>query len=318
MKQPQAVNLQAQVPMEFAGKRIDQFLSRNYPQYSRAQFQTWIKAGNVEIDQKICKKANTLLQEGQEIIITAFLEDTNHWDAQPIPINITFEDDDFLVINKEAGMVVHPGSGNSDNTLANALLHYFPSLMKIPRAGVVHRLDKDTSGLMLIAKTPAAYQNLIDAMKNRAIKREYLALVKGHVISGGSVDAPIGRHLTHRTKMAVVPDGRAAVTHYRIAEKFTAHTLLTVQLETGRTHQIRVHFNHIHFPLVGDPLYRTAVALPAKLTETQQIAIRAFNRQALHAFRLSLSHPITNQPLTFEAPMPEDMQALLAILRKSE
>lgn len=318
MKQPQAVNLQAQVPVEFAGKRIDQFLSRNYPQYSRAQFQTWIKAGNVKIDQKICEKANVLLQAGQEIIITAFLEDTNHWNAQPIPIDITFEDEYFLVINKAAGMVVHPGSGNSDNTLANALLHYFPPLIKIPRAGVVHRLDKDTSGLMLIAKTPAAYQNLIDAMKNRAIKREYLALVKGHLISGGSVDAPIGRHLAQRTKMAVVPDGRAAVTHYRIAEKFAAHTLLTVQLETGRTHQIRVHLNHIHFPLVGDPLYHRAVALPAKLTAQQQIAIRAFNRQALHAFRLSLNHPIKNEPLVFEAPMPEDMQALLAILRKSE
>ena len=317
MTQGQNSRLETEVPSELSGKRLDQALAALYPQYSRAQFQNWIKDGRVCINQQICTKARLIVSSGEQIDINVALSASTDWQAQAIDINVVYEDDSLLVIDKAAGMVVHPGAGNQDNTLANALLHYHPPLKILPRAGVIHRLDKDTSGLLLIAKTPEAYQVLIELMKTRSIKREYLALVKGLVISGATINAAMGRHPTQRTKMALVNNGREAITHYRVAEKFPAHTLLSVTLETGRTHQIRVHMESIHHPLVGDQQYRKAVALPSKLNKEQQIAIQLFKRQALHAEKLTLKHPQTGDLMSFEAATPQDLASLLAILRKN-
>ncbi len=317
MIQGQTIELKTVIPVELSGKRLDQALAQLYCQYSRAQFQNWIKSGAVTIDGTPCTKARQIVTSDAEIEIRTRLTETTDWQAEALTVDIVHEDESLLVVNKAAGMVVHPGAGNTQHTLANALLHYHPALSQVPRAGVIHRLDKDTSGLLLIAKTPVSFQVLTDLMKNRAIKREYVALVKGWIIAGNTINTAIGRHPTQRTKMAVITNGREAITHYRVAEKFAAHTLLDVTLETGRTHQIRVHMESIGHPLVGDPQYRKAVALPAKLAPKQQLAIQQFKRQALHALRLSLPHPSSQKMISFESPLPEDLQSLLAILRKS-
>jgi 23S rRNA pseudouridine1911/1915/1917 synthase len=225
-----------------------------------------------------------------------------------------FRDRSLLVIDKPAGLVVHPGAGNARHTLQNALLALDPNLALVPRAGLVHRLDKDTSGLLLVARTPEAHTALIAALAARAIGREYLAVCTGVMTAGGTVDAPIGRHRSQRTRMAVRADGRPAVTHYRVVRRFRAHTLVRVTLETGRTHQIRVHLAHIGFPLVGDPLYGGRRRIPAGCTPALAAALRGFPRQALHAARLALSHPLTGRELQWEAPLPQDMQRLLAAL----
>ncbi len=318
MTQGQNITLAGEIPDKLSGKRLDQALATMYPDYSRAQWQNWIKIGAVTVDGQVCTIPRVTISSSQKISVNAKLDNTNNWSPQAININIAHEDETLLIINKPAGMVVHPGAGNPKNTLANALLYYHPALSEVPRAGVIHRLDKDTSGLLLIAKTPAAYQALINLMKNRLIKREYITLVKGLLISGGKIQAPIARHPTQRTKMAVHTNGREAITHYRIQEKFTAHTLLKVQLETGRTHQIRVHMNHMHYPIVGDPVYHKAVALPAKLHPSQQIALQKMKRQALHAWRLTFPHPGHEKTIHIEAPLPEDFASLLAILRKKQ
>ena len=231
-------------------------------------------------------------------------------------MELVYEDDHLLVVNKPAGLVVHPAAGNPDGTLQNALLHHDPALVDLPRAGIVHRLDKDTTGLMVVAKTASAHKTLVEALQAREVKREYRALVTGKPTAGGTVEAPIGRHPAKRTRMAVVSSGKHAITHYRIAERFRIHTLLAVNLETGRTHQIRVHMAHLHYPLVGDPVYGGRVKLPPAADEQTRQMLQSFRRQALHAYRLGLRHPATGEPMQWQADIPEDMQALLECLRE--
>ena len=295
--------------------RLDIALAKLFPDYSRNQFQQWIKQGFVLIDNQVIKKVRTPVQTGQTISIEATLAENLSWQAQSIPLSIIFEDDAILVINKPVGLVVHPGAGNPDQTLVNALLHHAPELSHLPRAGIVHRLDKNTSGLLVIAKTLQTYQALIKQMQARKIHREYRALVQGKLISGGTIEAPIGRHPAIRTKMAVVDQGKPAVTHYRILKHFSAHTLLQVQLETGRTHQIRVHFTHIHHPIVGDKIYDRHRTYPT-LSPAAQKALGSFHHQALHAYRLTLTHPVTREQCDFTTDMPQDMQELIRCLEQ--
>jgi len=316
MNTGQIISLQRKIPPELAGLRLDQALAQLLPRYSRTRIQEWIRSGQVKLDQIPCVKINQKVQAEQLIDIQATLPIQASWQAQEIPLDIIYEDNDLLIINKPINLVVHPGAGNPDKTLVNALLHYDKQLALQPRAGIIHRLDKDTTGLLIISKNLQAHHQLIQAMKDRAIQREYMAIIKGRLLAGGTIDAPIGRHPRHRTKMAMVPSGRKAVTHYRVIEKFKAHTYIEIKLETGRTHQIRVHMNHIHHPVVGDPVYGKQIAISAKLTETMKQALKQFQRQALHAYRLSLTHPQTGAELQFEAPLAKDMRELLNVLQE--
>jgi 23S rRNA pseudouridine1911/1915/1917 synthase len=249
-------------------------------------------------------------------LIQAELPDDERFEAEPIDLNIVYEDEHIMVINKPAGLVVHPGAGNADGTLLNALLHHCPSIAEVPRAGIVHRLDKDTTGLMVIAKTIPAQTHLVEAMQEREITREYEAICHGTMTAGGTVDEPIGRHPTKRTHMAVTSSGRPAVTHYRVMEKFRAHTRLRLRLETGRTHQIRVHMTYINYPLVGDPVYAGRPRPPRKADEALLTVLRGFKRQALHAAMLRLAHPITSEIMEWHAPIPDDMVELTLALRE--
>lgn len=318
MSDEQNINLTAVITAELHGSRLDQALAQLLPQYSRAQIQTWIKNGSVTIDAVPCDKVRQKVLNEQSIAINTTLSTQIHWQAQNLPINIVFEDDSLLVVNKAVGMITHPGAGNPDNTLVNALLHHHPDLSLVPRAGLIHRLDKNTSGLLVIAKTLESHHILTQAMKAREIKREYLALAKGEIISGASIDAPIARHSVQRTKMAVTPNGRKAITHYRVKERFRGYTLLWVELETGRTHQIRVHLSYIDHPIVGDPTYGRRIALKGKFSDKIKRAIAQFEHQALHAAQLSLTHPILGDTLQFSAPLPNDFQQLLHILRDGQ
>ena len=253
---------------------------------------------------------------GEEIAIDTEIEAEVRFEAQDIPLNIVYEDDDILVINKPAGLVVHPGAGNPDGTVLNALLHHCPQLDVVPRAGIVHRLDKDTTGLMVVAKTIAAQTNLVESLQAREITREYEAIASGIMTAGGVVDEPIGRHATKRTHMAVTFSGRPSITHYRVMEKFRLHTRLRLRLETGRTHQIRVHMAHITHPLAGDPVYGGRPRPPKNASEELREMLRQFKRQALHAAMLSLYHPITGVQMTWHADIPADMVKLTDMLRE--
>ena len=301
------------LPASAAGSRLDQALARELPQYSRARLQGWIEAGAVQVDARRLRSKDKVLG-GERVEITARLEPDERVAPQAQPLDVVHEDRALLVINKPPGMVVHPGAGNRGHTLQNALLARDPKLALVPRAGLVHRLDKDTSGLLVVARTPEAHARLVAALAARDIERSYLAICNGAMTGGGTVDAPIGRHRTQRTRMAVRNDGRDAVTHYRIVTRYPAHTLVRVQLETGRTHQIRVHLAHIGYPLIGDPAYGGRRRLPAGCGPELAAALSAFPRQALHAARLALAHPITGKALQWEAPLPEDMARLLAAL----
>lgn len=302
------------IPESLNKHRLDVALSQLFPAYSRSQHQQWIKNGCVKINDVIVQKPRHLVQSHQFIVIQATLTEQTQWTAQSIPLSIIFEDEYLVVVNKPVGLVVHPGAGNPDQTLVNALLHYAPALSLLPRAGIIHRLDKDTSGLLVIAKTLPVHHALIKQMQARDIHREYRAIVQGEIISGGTIDEPVGRHPIHRTKMAVVKNGKPAITHYRVLERFIMHTLLSIQLETGRTHQIRVHLSHHHYPIVGDHLYGKHKNSP-KLSVVAQAALRAFNHQALHAYRLILMHPVTGKTHHWTADMPDDIQHLLHCLR---
>lgn len=308
------IQLQGTIPTELAGARLDQALAKLFPQYSRSQLQTWIRTGAVTTDDQVQTQPRQKVVADQKIKINATLTVTAHWEAQPIALDVIYEDEALLVINKPAGLVVHPGAGVPNSTLANALLHYAPELATVPRSGIIHRLDKDTSGLLVIARNLESHHALTQQMKQRAITREYQAIVNGVMVAGGHVDAPMGRHPIQRTKMAVVATGRTAVSHYRVIERFRAHTHIHVKLETGRTHQIRVHMAHIHYPLVGDPIYGKK-GMPAQLTAPVREALQAFKRQALHAAALSLIHPFSGQATSWHAPLPQDMSDLLALLR---
>ena len=296
-----------------AGLRFDQALAQALPQYSRARLKTWIESGAVEVDGRPLRGKDRVLG-GEQVRIHAQLPAQDRVQAEAIPLAVIFKDRSLLVIDKPAGLVVHPGAGNARHTLQNALLALDPSLALLPRAGLVHRLDKDTSGLLLVARTPEAHSALIKALAARQITREYLAVCTGVMTGGGTIDEPIGRHRTLRTRMAVRSDGRPSVTHYRIERRFRAHTLVRVTLETGRTHQIRVHLAHLGFPVVGDPMYGGRRRIPKGSSPALAAELQSFPRQALHAARLKLEHPLTHREYEWRSPLPEDMQGLLAAL----
>ncbi|MBA6327961.1 23S rRNA pseudouridine(1911/1915/1917) synthase RluD [Colwellia sp. MB02u-6] len=304
------------VPESCLGKRFDQTLAEMFPDYSRSRLKEWILAGHITVDGLVVDRPREKMFGGEEVAIDTQVESEVRFQAQDLPLNIVYEDDDILVINKPAGFVVHPGAGNPDGTVLNALLHHCPQLDVVPRAGIVHRLDKDTTGLMVVAKTIAAQTNLVESLQAREITREYEAIASGIMTAGGLVDQPIGRHATKRTHMAVTFSGRPSVTHYRVMEKFRLHTRLRLRLETGRTHQIRVHMAHITHALAGDPVYGGRPRPPKNASEELREMLRQFKRQALHAAMLSLYHPITGVQMTWHADVPEDMVALADLLRK--
>jgi 23S rRNA pseudouridine1911/1915/1917 synthase len=303
------------VPYERAGLRIDQVVAEFCPQYSRSQLQKWIKSGNVLIDGKQRKCKDKLAGEEQVWVQPILVERTDSL-PEKIALEVVYEDQHLLVINKPAGLVVHPGAGNSHGTLMNGLLAHNKNQANLPRAGIVHRLDKDTTGLMMVAKTLEAHHSLVEQLQRREVKREYLALVSTEVISGATIEANIARSPRDRKKMIVCDDsvGRYAITHYRIEQKFPSFTLLRVNLETGRTHQIRVHLSWKRMPIVGDRTYAGRLKVPAGLNESMRTKIQQFNRQALHATRLTITHPHTDEIMSWEAPMPADMQEIVDAL----
>ncbi len=305
------------VPHEMARQRLDQVIAGLCPQYSRSQLQKWIRAGQVTVDSKAMKPKERLIG-GEEIRIQVIEETQTHYEAEAISLDIVYEDADIMVINKPVGLVVHPAAGNWSGTLVNGLLHHEPAQDKLPRAGIVHRLDKDTSGLMVVAKTLEAHQSLVAQLQARDVSREYLALVHRSVIAGGTIEGNIGRHHVDRKKMAVTDGGKHAVTHYRVEQRFEHHTLLRVSLETGRTHQIRVHLSWKKMPIVGDATYGGRPRVPAGISDELRDALLNFPRQALHATRLGLTHPSTGEYMEWEAGLPGDMVQLLNLLENEK
>ncbi len=304
-----------ELPPSAAGLRLDQALAAALPQYSRARLQRWIREGAVRLGGKAAR-ARDRVQGGEQIVVEAQFAADDSVGAEVLPLDIVHQDRDLLVLNKPAGLVVHPGAGNRAHTLQNALLAHDPALARVPRAGLVHRLDKETSGLLIVARTPEVHTRLVAQLAAREIGREYLALVAGQPTGGARIDQPIGRHRSLRTRMAVRGDGREAITNFRIEERFRVHTLLRVRLETGRTHQIRVHLAHVGLPVVGDPVYGGRQGRVAGDAADLNRLLHAFQRQALHAQRLTLTHPGTAREIVFEAPLPPDFEALLAALRQ--
>jgi len=297
-----------------AGQRLDQALAVLFGDFSRSRLQQWIREGRVRVDGRVLRGRDRV-SGGERVDLDAVLESQGEVRAEAIPLDVVYRDDHLLVVDKPADLVVHPAAGNWEGTLQNALLHADPGLAVLPRSGIVHRLDKDTSGLLVVARTPAAHKRLVEALQARAVRREYRAVVAGVVVAGGTVEAPIGRHPTARTRMAVTTAGKPAVTHYRVLERFRAHSYLRVNLETGRTHQIRVHLAHLRHPIVGDPVYGGRPHLPPRAAPALVEVLRCFGRQALHAHRLGLAHPVTGDWLEWESPLPADMARLLDALR---
>ncbi len=307
--------LSANIPPEMAGERLDKALARLFPDFSRMSLTQWIREGHVQVDSATWRPRDKV-RGGEQVRLRVAREEKTGCAAQDIPLDIVHEDEALLVIDKPAGLVVHPGAGNPQDTLMNALLHHAPELAALPRAGIVHRLDKDTSGLLVVARSLQARKHLEEQIAARTFEREYHALVNGMMTSGGTIDAPIGRHPHQRTRMAVREGGRAAVSHYRVMERLRVHTLVKVMLETGRTHQIRVHMAHIRHPLVGDPVYGGRLRLPPDCGAALRGILRGFRRQALHAARLAVTHPLSGERLSWESPWPADMTALLEALRE--
>lgn len=306
----------AEVPEDAAGRRFDQTVAQMFPQYSRSRLADWIKRGAVRLDGATAAPRQ-LVRGGEQVSIEAELEAETAAQPEAMDLDIRHQDADLLVLVKPAGLVVHPGAGNADGTLLNALLHHDPMLAELPRAGIVHRLDKDTSGLMVVARSLAAHTALVAMLSRHEVQRQYEAVVKGSLIAGDTVDEPLGRHANDRLRQAVRDKerGKHAVTHYRVRERYRAHTLVQCNLETGRTHQIRVHMAHIGHALVGDPLYGGGLKLPRGASAPLIEILRGFRRQALHAERLAFTHPVTGDELSFEAERPADMQALIAVLQ---
>lgn len=307
------INKTAQVPLDYCGRRLDQVASELFSEFSRSRLQQWIKDGLLTVDSTQWLPKRKVLG-GEQLDICATIVSEGEWVAEDIPLEIVFEDEHLLVINKSANFVVHPAAGNYSGTVLNALLHHCPSLSLIPRAGIVHRLDKDTTGLMVVAKTLEAHTDLVSQLQSRTVKRVYQALVNGVLTSGGLVDQPVGRHPRQRIKMAVVSDGKEARTHYSVLERFNAHSHLQLKLETGRTHQIRVHMAHLGYPLVGDSLYAGRFKIHKGASAELIDYLRNFGRQALHAAELALVHPATGEHISWSAPLPEDFQMLLGQL----
>ena len=307
--------LEARIPDDSRGQRLDQALAALFPEHSRSRLKAWIDAGRVLVDGR-APKPRDLVAGGELVQVEPTEEARVDVAPQPIDLRFVHRDDAVFVIDKPVGLVVHPGAGNPDSTLQNALLHADPALAKLPRAGIVHRLDKDTSGLLVVARTPRAHAVLTRALEKREVSREYEAVCIGVMTGGGTVDAPLDRHPVDRLRQAVRADGREAVTHYRVAERYRAHTYVRVKLETGRTHQIRVHLTHAGYPLVGDALYGKRLVMPKAATPRLAAVLRGFRRQALHAARLAFEHPDTGETVECEAPLPADFAELLDALRE--
>ncbi len=305
--------LTATVPDTAAGRRFDAVLAELFPAYSRSRLAAWIKSGDALLDGQQVRPRDPV-RGGEAVSLRVVEEVQTHSAPEAIPLDVLYEDEHVIVIDKPAGLVVHPGAGNPAGTLVNALLHRDPNLNTLARAGIVHRLDKDTSGVMVVARTLVAHTALIEQLSSRQVHRQYLAVVVGSMVAGGTANFPIDRHPRDRIRMAVRDDGREAVTHYRLRERFRAHTLLECRLETGRTHQIRVHMAHVKYPIVGDPMYGGPLKLPRGATPELVEALRGFKRQALHAETLEFMHPVSGEPVRCSAPMPADMQALVAAL----
>lgn len=303
------------VPMELGNKRFDQVAAELFSAYSRSRIQQWIKDGQLTANGE-CRKPKDKLIGGEQLELNAELDFEERWSPEPIPLDVVHQDDQIIVINKPAGLVVHPGAGTPSGTVLNGLLHHFPELGAIPRAGIVHRLDKDTTGLMVVARTLLAQQSLVKQLQDRTMGREYLAVCMGVMTGGGTVDAPIDRHPKHRTRMAVAPDdlGKPAVTHYVVEARFRNHTLVRCKLETGRTHQIRVHLSHVGYPLVGDALYAGRSRLPKGVSSDVISVLKNFTRQALHAEHLELVHPGNQEILSWQVDPPEDFIDLVEAL----
>jgi len=299
------------------GKRLDIVIADLLPGFSRARLQQWIRAGRVLLNQKTCKPKDSVKQ-GELISVFPQQQPETPWQPEAIDLDIVYEDQAILVINKAAGMVSHPAAGNRDGTVCNALLHHCPDLQNVPRAGLVHRLDKDTSGVMVIAKTLQAHTDLVRQLQARSVSRNYFALVRGQVIAGATIDAPIGRHPVQRKMMAIVDNGKPAITHYRVEQRFLHFTLLNVALETGRTHQIRVHLAAQHLPIIGDPVYGGRLRLPPSCDDELRQQLHDFKRQALHAYALSLRHPVTGEIMTWQVPLAPDMDKLIQAIRKHD
>ena len=305
----------AQVPLNMGGMRFDQVASELFPDFSRSRLQSWIRDGQLTLDGRVAKPKDKLIG-GEHLALRAELEAQGTWEPEAIDLDIVYEDDHLMVINKPAGLVVHPAAGNQTGTLLNALLNHCPDLINVPRAGIVHRLDKETTGLRVVAKTLQAHADLVEQLADRTVSREYEAVAVGAMTGGGTVDAPIGRHPTQRKLMAVLSHGgKRAVTHYRVLTRFPHHTHIRVRLETGRTHQIRVHMAHIQFPLVGDATYGRRFKIPKGADDHLISVLKHFPRQALHAATLGLEHPATGDYCEWSSPLPEDFQQLLDALK---
>jgi 23S rRNA pseudouridine1911/1915/1917 synthase len=310
--------LSAVVPASLSNERLDQAAARLFPEYSRSRLQAWIRKGELLVDGEQ-RRPRDKVSPGASLTVAAMLEQEVSWQPQAIDLDIIYEDESILVLNKPAGLVVHPAAGHADGTLVNALLNHAPDMAKLPRAGIVHRLDMETSGIMVAAKSLSAHHHLVDQLQSRTVKRRYCAVCVGAMTGGGKIDEPVGRHPRQRKKMAVVvAGGKSAITHYRVAKRFAHHTRITVNLETGRTHQIRVHMAHRHYPLIGDRLYGGRPRIPRAASQELINALRTFPRQALHALELGLIHPDSGETVSFECPLPEDIVQLLATLKRED
>ncbi|ANO32148.1 23S rRNA pseudouridine(1911/1915/1917) synthase [Vibrio breoganii] len=312
----QQIELKSTVKESQLGQRLDQAIAELFDEFSRSRMKEWLLAGKVSVDGVVVTKARIKVMGGEEITVQAEIEDEERWEAQDIPLDIVYEDEDLLVINKPRGFVVHPGAGTPDSTVLNALLFHYPQIAEVPRAGIVHRLDKDTTGLMVVAKNVPTQTRLVRALQKRRITREYEAIAIGKMTAGGMVEKPIGRHSTKRTLMAVNELGKPAVTHYRVAEHFREHTRIRLRLETGRTHQIRVHMSYLQHPLLGDIAYGGRARIPKGASEELTAMIRGFDRQALHAVMLKFDHPSSGEEMQFHAPVPDDMVEMAEALRQ--
>ncbi|MBQ0725382.1 MAG: 23S rRNA pseudouridine(1911/1915/1917) synthase RluD [Cycloclasticus sp.] len=303
------------IPQELAGLRLDQALAELCPEFSRSRLKSWVKSGNVLIDQRVLRPRDKI-HGGESISINPIADTSLEVKAESIELNIVYEDESMIVVNKPAGLVVHPAAGNWAGTLQNALLHYDPNLEGLPRAGLVHRIDKETSGLLMVARNLTSHKTLVDQLQARAFQREYLTVVRGFITAGGTIEEPLARHPTDRKRYAVKAGGKEAITHYRVEKRFAKHTLLKVKLETGRTHQIRVHLSHRHHPIVGDQVYGGRYKAIANASELLTETLRGFRRQALHAARLGVIHPLSGEEISWQCELPDDMANLVKVLQQ--
>ena len=311
------IELEITIPKELDGKRLDVALSELLPEYSRSKIQSWIKAGEVGVN-NLNHRQRDVVNADDIIKINTVPKNTDKDQAEAIDLNVIHEDDEIIIINKQAGLVVHPGAGNQKHTLVNALLHFDKNLDVLPRAGIVHRLDKDTTGIMIIARTIKSHTHLVNELQKRNIKRNYRALICGQLIAGGTIENKIGRHPVQRTKMTVTDKGKLAITHYKIVKKFQHYSYLDIQLDTGRTHQIRVHMNSINHPVIGDPMYGKNSFLKKGIETSLRDHIKNFKRQALHAYSLELIHPKIKKLVNYKAEVPDEKKNLIKILEKND